>query len=262
MKNVEFLKDQMKYTGFGEGYETQLKEKIGKGLPEFQISHRAEYGNDVVTATLDFSKSKNSDMYFFNSYKIDMKPEGSNELMSQSFQIGTRNNITLKEAYNMMNGRSIYKEFNKVEKQGEGESARFAPTDEKYQAWKQMNFKETTKNGNFKLDTFTDAYGFKLQDELCKLPLKELQDKVANQRLIESLEKGNRPLVTLIQDGNERQHYLVANPKFKRIDVYDNALQKVDMTQGQKAEKKESQQENLAGEKKTRKSNAKKNAVA
>ena len=32
-KNLEYLKDQIKYTGFGEGLEEVLKQKIAKGQP-------------------------------------------------------------------------------------------------------------------------------------------------------------------------------------------------------------------------------------
>ena len=241
MKNVEFLRDQIKYTGYGEGFEAELKEKIAKGLPEFQLHHRTEFNDKVVTASLEFSKSKNSDLYFFNSHKVEFKPEGSRELMSQTFRMGKENNTTLKEAFNLMEGRAIYKEFSKLEKQGEGQDAKFVATGEKYQAWKKFNFKESDKFGNFKADIFTDAYGYNLKEAIARLPLKEQQDEPKMNRLQASLEKGNLQIV----EGKDQQFYLAANPQFKRIDVYDLDLKKISLDlEGQPAHSKSKGQEN------------------
>jgi len=38
-KNFEYLHDQIKYTGFGEGLENNLKQKIEDGKPEFTIDY-------------------------------------------------------------------------------------------------------------------------------------------------------------------------------------------------------------------------------
>lgn len=232
MKNLEFLKDQLKYTGFGEGFDSELRQKIDKGLAEFQINHRAEFGKDVVSATLNYTKSASSDMYFLNNYKVDLKPENTTELMSQIFRIGKENNITLKEAYNLMNGRAIYKQWTKIEKQGEGESARYVVTDEKYHAWKQMNFKETDKVGNFKFDTYSDNYGFKPEVLIQQLPLKELENEVQSKWLIDSMLKGNRQQVTLLINGEQQQGFVVANPQFKKIDTYDANMKKIKLDHG------------------------------
>ena len=67
-KNFEYLKDQVKYTGFGEGLESELKAKMQNEEPNFTLSHNVQYGNDTAVATLNFKKSDQSDMYFFNSY--------------------------------------------------------------------------------------------------------------------------------------------------------------------------------------------------
>ena len=38
-KNFEYLRDQVKYTGFGEGLENDLKQKIQEGNPEFKLAY-------------------------------------------------------------------------------------------------------------------------------------------------------------------------------------------------------------------------------
>ncbi len=57
LKNIEYLRDQLKFTGFGEGFENELSEKIGKQTPEFTLSHQTQFGNDTVEAQLRFQKS-------------------------------------------------------------------------------------------------------------------------------------------------------------------------------------------------------------
>ena len=68
-------------------------------------------------------------------------------------------------------------------------------------------------------------------------------------------------MVTFLLEGNEQQHYLVANPRFKRVDVYDNNLQKVDLTQEQTVTKKETRQQDLADEGQPEKKNSQKKST-
>src|SRR5690606_16815404 len=65
-KNFEYLKDQIKFTGFGEGLENELKEKMQKQTPKFMLLHQGNFGKDETVSTLHFRKSDQSEMYFFN----------------------------------------------------------------------------------------------------------------------------------------------------------------------------------------------------
>src|SRR5690606_6446426 len=93
IKNLEYLRDQIKYTGFGEGLENSLKAAIEKGQPDFRLQHQTQYGNDRVTAELHFSQSRQSDMYFFNKYNVRIEKGSSAENMEQTFYINKGNNI-------------------------------------------------------------------------------------------------------------------------------------------------------------------------
>ena len=233
-KNVEYLNDQVKFTGFGEGLENELKEKMEKQTPEFQIVHKTKFGNDEVSSVLHFKKSDKSDMYFFNSYDTTLKPEQSKDEMTQSFYINKGNsNITLKEAFNLMNGRAIHKEFTKLEKVGEGENARFRPTDEKYAAWMKLDFKATDQKGNFEQVKFTENYGYDINAALAKHPIKELINEKDKTKLVDSMQKGNRQSVTFVRSEGEQKHFIEANPQFKTINIYDSNMQRLTSRQGQ-----------------------------
>jgi len=56
-KNFEYLKDQIKFTGFGNALENDLQAKLQKQAPEFQLSYETKFGNDPVVAALQFKKS-------------------------------------------------------------------------------------------------------------------------------------------------------------------------------------------------------------
>ncbi len=213
-KNYGYLKDQLKYTGFGEGLQNDLKEKMEKQTPDFQLNHSQKFGKDEVSATLHFKKSNESEMYFFNKYDAAIKPEKEADAIQQTFYINKESSITLKEAYNLMNGRAVNKDL--TTKEGE-----------KYNAWVQMDFKETDTNGNFKMKQFHQNYGYNIEQALAKLPIKELATDTDKAALIQSLQKGNRQAVTFAQEGKEQRQYVEANPQFKSITVYDGNMQRV-----------------------------------
>jgi hypothetical protein len=226
-KNYEYLKDQLKYTGFGEGLNNELKEKILKQEPYFNIRHQSKISENDLVSVLYFKKVDASEMVYFNRYQLTFKPEQSMEMMGQTFYINKENNIKLKEAYNLMNGRAVNKDL--TNKEGE-----------KYNAWLQKDFKDMDNEGNYKIKQFHQNYGYNLKDELAKLPIKELsnnQDKVS---LIQSLQKGNLQSVTLTDGNKDQKIFIEANPQFKTINVYDGNLKKIEketLTRGQSLEK-------------------------
>lgn len=237
-KNLEYLKDQIKFTGFGEGIENALKEKMQKGETEFMLNHNVKYGTDFVSGTLNFKKSDQSDMYFFNSYKITLEKEQSKEALTQTFYINKDNNITAKEAYNLMEGRAVNKDL----KNKEGEI---------YNAWLKMDFKEADDKGNFKLNHYHQNYGYDLESSLAKHPIKELENEKYKDDLLNSLKKGNIQSVTFIIDGIDKKQYVEANPHFKTVNVYDGGMQRINNRESKDQKKTEPEKEsNSKGEKK------------
>ena len=228
-KNFEYLRDQIKYTGFGEALESQLKEKMQKEEPDFTLTHNTQYGNDTATAVLNFNKSKESDLYFFNSYKVELQKENSKESLEQTFYINKGSNITMKEAYNLMEGRSVNKDL--TSKEGEV-----------YNSWVQMDFKQSETNGNFKLNHYHQNYGYDLEAALSKHPIKELEPPKYKEDLINSLKKGNLQSATFLKEGNEIKQYIEASPQFKTINIYDNNMKRIDNRKAQEEKQTETQQ--------------------
>lgn len=231
-KNFEYLKDQIKYTGFGEGLESELKVKIQKQEPNFTLNHDAHYGNDMAVATLNFKKSDQSDMYFFNSYKVDLQKDNSKELLEQTFYINKGSNITMKEAYNLMEGRAVNKDLTNKEGQV-------------YNSWVQMDFKEADSNGNFKLNQYHQNYGYDLEEALSKHPIKELENVKFKDDLMDSMKKGNLQSATFLKEGIEVKHYIEANPQFKTINVYDGGMNRINNRQSKEEKQSEGEAKSM-----------------
>jgi hypothetical protein len=237
-KNLEYLKDQLKYTGFGETFEAELKEKMLQGDKDFKITHTGIMNNgvpnrDTLTVDLNFKKSDQTDMYFFNSYHVNLQKEDNKPGLEQTFYINKDSNITMKEAYNLMEGRSVNKDL----RNKDGEI---------YNAWISLNFKETDSNGNFKLNHYHQNYGYNLEASLEKHSIKELQTPQYKEDLMNSLKKGNIQSVTFVVGGEERKQFVEANPQFKTIKVYDSSMQRINDRESKEQKKSESESNTLS----------------
>jgi hypothetical protein len=226
-KNLEFLKEGMKYLGFGEGLNNKLTEELNSGKNEFQLRTENQYGKDKVSYALDFRKSDQSDMYFFNKYSASLQGQKEGEEKSQTFFIKKNSGVTAKEAYNLLNGRSVNKDLTNQE-------------GEKYNAWLQIDWNQKDNNGNHKFKMIHEAYGFNLEKVLGKYPIKELNDQTSKDRLMQSLERGNVHQVSFVKGDKEEKMFIEANPQFKSLNVYDSNMKKV----YQENERKESRVDN------------------
>jgi len=214
-KNYDYLCNQLKYAGFGEDLKEVLKDQMQKGEAQFTLGFQKNYGQDETTAVLHFRKSDESDMYFFNRYSMMLKNERNIDPIKQNFYINHKeDSITLKEAYNLLSGRSVHKEL--ANKEGE-----------KYKAWLQIDFKETDTSGNYKLKQYHQNYGYDLKMVLNSYPVKELSDDQLSQRLVESLERGNRQSITMDLGGKEVKIFIEANPQFKTLNLFDAGMKRV-----------------------------------
>src|SRR5260221_7732105 len=193
-KNFEFLRDGLKYMGFGEKLNTDLETKIKAQPADFQLTLQGEFKKDgavdKVDYRLDFKKSDQTDMYFFNRYKATLKHDDPTQEKSQTFYITKNSGITAKEAFNLLSGRSVNKDLMNKEKQP-------------FNAWLQLDFSQKDQNGNFKVKQFHSGYGYDLDAVVKKYPIKELASDEDMVKLMKSLEKGNLHPVTFMKEGKE-----------------------------------------------------------
>ncbi|QJD98540.1 hypothetical protein HH214_21525 (plasmid) [Mucilaginibacter robiniae] len=116
-QNFDYLKKSLKYLGFGENLNTALEVRLKEGSDKFTLGATAEFktavAKDLVNYELRFSKSKTTEKYFLNNYQATLEkgnPNGTmQEPVSRIFNLNVGNDITAKEAYNLLSGRSIQK---------------------------------------------------------------------------------------------------------------------------------------------------------
>jgi hypothetical protein len=213
-KNLDYLKEGLKYLGFGEGLNDKLTENIGKQKDQFQLKTVNEYGPDKVNYTLDFKKGDQSDMYFFNKYTATFKASENSEEKAQTFFPKKNSGITAKEAYNLLNGRAVNKDLTNADGQP-------------YNAWVQIDWGQKDNHGNHKFKMIHQGYGYDLDKELQRHPIKELKEPATRERMMQSLERGNLHQVTFVKGDKEERMFIEANPQFKTLNVYDANLRKV-----------------------------------
>jgi hypothetical protein len=212
-KNLQYLKENLKYLGFGDTLQDKLEHHIRQGFPEFTLKLTTQFNGKPVEAELYFRRGTQTDHYFFNRYEARMSnAAGTGEDRSQSFYMNKGTGVTLKEAFNLLEGRAVHKQLLSAE----GNT---------YKAWLQLDFNHKEENGQYKVRKFYDGYGFNLEHSTQKLhqqlSFREFTDPAARERVIQSLEKGNRQGVNARLNGEERYLYLEANPQMKTLEVLD-----------------------------------------
>ncbi len=232
-KAMAFNEGQLKKSGFAEAYTPELQKKMEERVPVIEHRFSKEYEGDKVDATLHLKKSSTSDYYFLNKFDLQLQKAGQVNTVRQTFFITRRkesepdvqdgqqpkavqkNRYTLKEGYNLLAGRPVYKHmFNK-----EGES---------YDAWMVLNQKNKLANGNFEMKPYTKNYGFELEKVLSNYTISELGNEKFKQSLVDSLQRGNLQKASFVtKDGHEEKLYISPDITNGALKIYDLNKQRV-----------------------------------
>ena len=232
---LDYLKNQLKYLGFGES--NKLHQDLEKGVNSnektFKIhtqSDRAMQGNEV-NFTLNFNKSEKGGV-FLNSFNATLKNEIGEE-KTHNFGV---NHFTAKEAVNLLEGRSVKTEFKENEP-----------------VFVKLNFaEEKNEYGNFKFQTYNQqAYGVDTAKIVEKSGL--IFDKPEHKdNTVKSLEKGNIVKVKFNLDNKITEGNAVLNPQYKTLNLYDKEMNRLNTNkpiQGldtQQQEKNNIRQQNIS----------------
>jgi hypothetical protein len=243
-QNLSYLQMQLLNLGFGEKMNAELENQIGAKSPEFTLRTTQEYNKQNVDYTLHYKAGDKDEMYFFNKYDAALQAKD----MQQTFYINKGSGITAKEAYNLMDGRAVYKQLENLEGQ-------------KYNAWLILDKENKTENGNFKLRPFTENWNYKPERAIDKMNIAGIDEPGAREKLMKSLEKGNRHQVDAVRDGKTVKLYLEANPAEHRVNLmnYKGEPQKLEdykkpeLKNENKNDQKQAQQQEDAPAKKQRK---------
>lgn len=229
----EYLENQVKYLGFGESQE--IKDQIKKGIEgaekEFHIhttSDKVMNGNKA-DFTLNFKKGDKGGV-FLNSYDATLTTKKGEE-RTHSFPVNRSNNITAKEAINLLEGRAVKTELTNKE------------TGEISPAFIKLKLKEDKNQyGNYQMECYNKNYGVDTAQIMDKSNLK-LNDDIQRERTQKSLEKGNITKVTF-KDGNNG--FAILNPQYKMLNLYDEKMNRINTNkEAPKVEIQDNQKNNV-----------------
>jgi hypothetical protein len=223
-ENLSYLQKQLLNLGFGEKINDELEKQIKTKTPEFTLASTNDYNKQNVNYTLYFKAGDQNDMYFFNKYDAKLNDT------QQTFYINKGSGITAKEAYNLIEGRAVHKELENKE-------------GEKYKAWVVLDKDNKTENGNFKLNTFGEGWNYKPERAIDKMDIVGIGEEGARDKLMKSLEKGNRHQVEAMRDGKPVKVFLEANPAEHRVNITNYKGEPQKLEHYKKPEAKHEQQQ-------------------
>jgi hypothetical protein len=229
-QNLEFLKKALLNLGFGEQVNASLEKHMTAKTTEFTVPAKHEFNQQKVDYQLHFKAGENQEMYFFNKFDTTLD-KGKEKEQNQTFYINKGNGVTAKEAFNLMEGRAVYKQL--YNKDGEG-----------YHAWLQLDDKNLAQNGNKEIKRFNENYGFDLKEVLADKGIKELNTPEGTDNLFRSLKKGNTQQITVERNGEEKKYFIAASPQFKTFNLFDHQMKKIKREELHKPEEKQTTSQN------------------
>lgn len=128
---------------------------------------------------------------------------------TQTFFVERGKGFTAEQAANMIQGRAVYRE-DLVSSAGQ------------YKAWIKLDL-DTAKDRYQNYTTLqyhVPTYGFELDKVLDKYGIKELGNEKQREQLTRSLENGNRPLVTVMKDGQETKLVMEVQPRYSQLNFF------------------------------------------
>ncbi len=219
--NFDYLAKQITFTGFNTVDPRELETKMKADKEEFSIDVHTMAGKDKLDVQLNFGKAKNpstirdNDYYFFNSYDVKLTKEGAEQALNQSFKVSYGNSYTLREAYNMMEGRSVNKDFISVNWDNRDE-------DKTINAWAYLNVKNTRDDG--KGFEIRKAFNFDLEKALNQFPIKDFDIPNVKHTIMDNLQKGNYQQVKFVVEGKEEKRFIEAAPRYNSVNIYDENM--------------------------------------
>ncbi|WP_374949355.1 hypothetical protein [Mucilaginibacter sp.] len=159
-------------------------------------------GDKMTLATMDKGKVDYVNKDFRTTYY--------SPAITNSQYVNRGKGFTVEQAANMLQGRAVYRD-DLVNRAGE-----------QYKAWSVNQFDEPKdKYGNFKVKQYSEGYGFDVAKELDSYKIKGLDNDKLREGLIQQLQNGNRPVVTVTgADGQEQKLHLEAMPRYTNLNFY------------------------------------------
>ncbi|HSZ34529.1 MAG TPA: hypothetical protein VK772_14535 [Puia sp.] len=212
-QNYEFLVNDLKYLGFDTSMNAELKEMLGTEADSFELAYQGKIQNEPISALLFFHRVDSEGYFFFSNYKLCLG------VRQHTFYVFKGRGITVKEGYNLLCGRAVFKQ-------------RKAKNGQIYNEWIELDLNVKEENG-FRARVYPESYGFDLLSLIDTMLIDTPSPNWDRSMLIRSLEKGNLQAAFIKQDGSHRKVYLSADPGERTIRIHEiesKPIEKVEET--------------------------------
>lgn len=212
----KYLQNQMKYLGFGES--EQLHTDLKKGLVGddksfvIKISSEKTMPGNKADFQINFSKSDKGGV-FLNSYDANLT-NSKGETISHRFKVKKEDNITAKEAINLLEGRTVKTAFLNSQ------------TNEKESTFIKLKLNEEKNDyNNYQLEFYKEK-NIDVEKIVEKSNL--IFDKPEYKDFtVKALEKGNLSPVKFKHENTTIEGKASLNPQYKTLNLYDKDMNRV-----------------------------------
>jgi hypothetical protein len=183
-------------------------------LADEAIKHfKAQQGNATLAsgknweAKTDLARMEKNNVNFIEK---DFNRTYRNPGIGQTFFVERGRGFTSEQAVNLIQGRAVYRDD--LLKLG----------GEPYKAWVKLDTDgQKDRYQNFQtLQYHVPTYGFILKETLDKFNIKEMGNEKSAEKLMQELEKGNRPLVTAVKGGQESKLFMEIQPRYSQANFF------------------------------------------
>jgi hypothetical protein len=199
--NYEFLVRDLKYLGFDSTLNADLKEMLATEADSFELEYRGDVQEEPIEAVLYFHRPSPEGYFFFSKYILSASGR------KHSFFVFKGRGVTVKEGFNLLNGRAVFKQ-------------RVAKNGQTYNEWIDLDLTIREDNG-FKPRIYPESYGFDLSALIDSLMIDTPTANWDRSMLVRSLEKGNLQTAFIRQDGMQRKVYIQASPRERTITIHE-----------------------------------------
>jgi hypothetical protein len=204
----------LKDLGFDEN--PLLREKfenfVEKGGIKITMDCEIPFPHSILTCELCFEPRGPRQKIILSSYLACLHySDGSQKDKSQMFNIGPEGPISIIQAYNLLEGRSVFSKG----------SFGFGSVGN---AWIRIDFDRKSEFGYYKYKQARSDENYDLESVLSRYPIREMNDRETKMEVLNSLRQGNLHPVMFDKATKSERMFIEANPEFMTINIYPNCL--------------------------------------
>jgi len=213
-ENFDYLSEQV-FPRFGvDGvFNKKLEAEMDKGVPIIELKAQTTYDENKIQFTFNVEKSESDNRYYLN--RVDAQLTRKNgEVQDQTFRIYNQRGMDIKQMYNVMEGRFVYREYLR---EGERKSG-----------WSFVDHNRKDDMGKPIVRTYSDDITkFNLVAAVSKIPMPYMS-QTDKEAMLTGLRNGD-PISAFVKmpDGTREKADLVVQPNLNVVFAYDKAGNKI-----------------------------------